>query len=113
MIVYKDEKTEQLRRLEALRKERLESVRLQALKARARERAKQKIKKEAKKKIKKAVVKTGLKVLMPILIAIAPYLIIIGLAFLCFLMLIYYTCEGGGLLPWLLRRTALGGLCGM
>ncbi len=92
--------------VEYLRKARLEKLRSAALLKKQLN-----VKKNAQEAAKKAAKKTITALIKPLL----PY-ILIGLFFFVIIMvsipiLVYYICEGGGLLSWILRQTSLGGLC--
>ncbi len=92
--------------VEYLRKARLEKLRSVALLKKQLN-----VRKNAQEATKKAAKKTITALIKPLL----PY-ILIGLFFFMIIMvsipiLVYYICEGGGLLPWILRQTSLGGLC--
>ncbi len=74
-----------------------------------------KVAKEAGKQIaKKAVKKSVMAVIGPFLPFIVIVLLIFIIIFIVFPALVYYVCEGGGIgsIPWLLRSTPLGRLCG-
>ncbi len=74
-----------------------------------------KVGKEAGKQIaKKAAKKAVMAAIKPFLPFIIIFLFIITIIFIVFPALAYYICEGGGIgsIPWLLRLTPLGSLCG-
>jgi len=75
--------------------------------------AKQLVKNQAKKKVKKVVKKRILQFLISSFPIWGPIFGIILICLFAFIMLVYYTCEGGGTIAWILRRTALGNLCSM
>lgn len=93
---------------EYIRKSRLDRVRRIAMNKKAKKEA---MRQEAKERLKKQVKKKATSVALKIFIAIAPYLFILIIAFIAFAGLIYYVCEGGGLVASILRLTSLGNIC--
>ena len=75
--------------------------------------AKKEVKRVTKKVAKRMVAKEALAILGETAPVWAPILISLVICLFGFLALVYYTCEGGGIIAWLLRRTALGNLCSM